>query len=216
MKGLFIKDVMLMKMQVRFFVLVFALAAVMGFSMKDSLFTLGYITFLIPMFSLSTISYDEFDNGCAFLFSLPVTRKLYVYEKYLFSLSLCVLSLFFGIILSVIIEMTSNSFSFETLAISPIIFVLALLLLSLMLPLQLKFGAEKARIAMIITGGAVFLLSSLLARFLESYLVGIEIIFAWISNLNIAVILLTAAAITALSLITSAKISIKIMNKKEF
>ena len=33
---------------------------------------------------MSSISYDEFDNGNAFLFSLPITRKDYVLEKYIF------------------------------------------------------------------------------------------------------------------------------------
>ncbi len=216
MKGLFIKDLMLMKMQGRFFVLVFAIAAIMGFSMKDTSFTLGYITLLIPLFSLSTVSYDEFDNGCAFLFSLPITRKLYVYEKYLFSLSLCALSMLFGIILSVIIDAAYSSFSIEVFAAAPIIFVLVSLLLSVMLPLQLKFGAEKARIAMIATGAGVFLLGSMLARFAEAYLTGLTPMLVWLSELDIAVIILAAIAVAAVALTISTKISMKIMNKKEF
>lgn len=35
---------------------------------------------------MSTISYDEFDNGNAFLFSMPITRKSYTVEKYAFGL----------------------------------------------------------------------------------------------------------------------------------
>ncbi len=47
---------------------------------------IGFATF--PLFTLSTISYDEFDNGNAFLFSLPITRAGYVVEKYCFALIL--------------------------------------------------------------------------------------------------------------------------------
>lgn len=36
------------------------------------------------MFTATTISYDGFDNCYLFLMTLPVTRKKYVNEKYLF------------------------------------------------------------------------------------------------------------------------------------
>ena len=40
-------------------------------------------TIVTAIFAITTISYDEFDNGLAFLMTLPVTRKQYVAEKYL-------------------------------------------------------------------------------------------------------------------------------------
>ena len=44
-------------------------------------FPIGFLGFVGALFSLSSISYDEFDNGNAFLFSLPITRKDYVLDK---------------------------------------------------------------------------------------------------------------------------------------
>ena len=40
---------------------------------EDVSFPLGFLTFALSLFTLSTISYDEFDNGYAFLFTLPIT-----------------------------------------------------------------------------------------------------------------------------------------------
>ncbi len=41
----------------------------------------GYCTMFGMLFTVNTISYDEFDHGYLFLFTLPVTRKDYVLEK---------------------------------------------------------------------------------------------------------------------------------------
>ena len=83
MKGLLIKDFKLLKTQQKFFLLVLFIAiAVEMFSGSSSSFLIDTYP-LWPYYSpLSSISYDEFDNGNAFLFSLPITRKSYVIEKY--------------------------------------------------------------------------------------------------------------------------------------
>lgn len=91
MSGLLIKDFNLMKSQYRFFVFVVGIAILMGFSTTEA-FLYSYISVVIPLFTLNTISYDEFDNGNAFLFTLPISRKAYVYEKYCFGLLLGVAS----------------------------------------------------------------------------------------------------------------------------
>ena len=73
MKGLLIKDFKLMMMQKNFFAMIVVIAVVMTVFTDDIAFPLGFLTFVVSMFTLSTISYDEFDNGNAFLFSLPVS-----------------------------------------------------------------------------------------------------------------------------------------------
>ena len=88
MTGLLIKDFRLLKVQKNFFTLiVFILLGMILFS-EDNFFAVSFATFIFSLFSTSTVSYDEFDNGNPFLFSLPVTRKGYVLEKYCFGLIL--------------------------------------------------------------------------------------------------------------------------------
>ena len=84
MKGLLIKDFMLLKNQKSFFIIIVAAAIGMSTLMENSSFIIGYIAVIGSLFTLSTIRYDEFDNGNAFLYTLPITRKDYVYEKYEF------------------------------------------------------------------------------------------------------------------------------------
>ena len=81
MKGLLIKDFRLMKVQKSFFLLI-AVIGVWGTLLSENVTSaIGFLTFVMSLFSVSSISYDEFDNGNAFLFSLPITRTTYVVEK---------------------------------------------------------------------------------------------------------------------------------------
>ena len=62
MKGLIIKDFKLLMMQKSFFVTLTIVAIFFGIT-TDSIFVIGFLTMICSMFALSTISYDEFDNG---------------------------------------------------------------------------------------------------------------------------------------------------------
>ena len=83
MTGLLVKDFKLMATQKNFFLVILLIVIGMISFTEDVSFPLGFLTFALSLFTLSTISYDEFDNGYAFLFTLPITRVGYVLEKIL-------------------------------------------------------------------------------------------------------------------------------------
>ena len=85
MSGLLIKDWKLLKRQGRYYGMVLILVCAMIFvgSKSYSSFITSYLTFMISMFAISSFSYDELDNGMAFLMALPSGRKHYVQAKYL-------------------------------------------------------------------------------------------------------------------------------------
>ncbi len=80
MKGLLIKDFQLLKAQKSFFMVLIAVAVGMCLFSYDTSFITGFLTFAVSLFTISTVSYDEFDNGNAFLFSLPISRTGYVMD----------------------------------------------------------------------------------------------------------------------------------------
>ena len=82
MKGLFVKDLKLMMLQKNFLLLILAIVIGMMIFTDDVIFPLSFLSFIVSLFTVSTISYDDFDNGNAFLFTLPITRNHYVSEKY--------------------------------------------------------------------------------------------------------------------------------------
>ena len=68
------------------FMLVGIVTAVVLFNIQDGTemigFMAGYMVFVGTMAATSTIGCDEADHGTVFLFTLPVSRKEYVLEKY--------------------------------------------------------------------------------------------------------------------------------------
>ena len=88
MKGLLIKDLRLMLQQKRFFLILFFIAIVLNFNSDGGTFVVAYLTFLCSSFVLSTITYDEYENGYLFLMTLPVSKKTFATEKYVFGLLL--------------------------------------------------------------------------------------------------------------------------------
>lgn len=155
MRGLLEKDIRLLMHSKQTFLCFIAIAIVLGVTQKNT-FMLGYSTFLIAALLVSTLSYDELDHGFAFLFTLPIDRKMYVREKYLLCIVGSVIAWFIALVLYFIVLTVSGSkivFSEEVvkgLAFLPI----AILFLSLLLPLQIKFGVEKSRL--VVLGVSVF------------------------------------------------------------
>lgn len=219
MKGFLIKDFKLMLNQKNFFILiVLILGATACFLDFDYYFLIGYFMFICSLFTISTISYDEFDNGNAFLFTLPFSRSRYVEEKYCFGILAGTCSWFLSFVITTIIQMINfNNFIFSdwmlsTLVMLPIMFVM----LAILIPFQLKYGSENGRIAIIIFLGGGFVVCYLLANLLAQSQINFNSLISFINNVDPLIILLIIFAICLAILFVSMKISKRIVLKKEF
>ena len=217
MKGLLIKDFKLMMVQKNFFILILAIAMGMMLFSDDIIFPLGFLSFVVSLF---TISYDDFDNCNAFLFTLPISRKIYVKEKYSLGLILGCSAWVFATILGMITKcfkpgfpMTLSDLFLLALAILPMVFII----LSVMLPFHLKFGSEKGRLALI---GAFALLAIIGVGINE----GMKLLFnfdipKWLNtlqSLEFGTVVFIEFIISLIILVISLNISQSIMRKKEF
>ena len=221
MKGLLLKDYLAIAKQKRLAIMYVFVAVMLSFSM-DSSFIVTYFSLIGSLLVLTTLSYDSFDNGYPFLMSLPVNAKTYVYSKYLFS--------FLGLLcfwtFSVILQFGSLIFrkeSFEVLDIlcmDMIIFPLFLFIVGVMLPISLKFGAEKARIISIVLWGiacVVYIFGKrLLDTAVKDYHFDIESIIKKLDAIPQQVVALSLAGLGILAFVISMMISVGIMKKKEF
>lgn len=217
MKGLLIKDFKLMKGQKNFFLMIVLIGVWMIMFMEDFSFIIGYMAFIGGMFSLSTISYDEADNGNAFLFTLPVTRKGYVVEKYEFGLltggSFWLLATVIVLIAGITKDlMPVKDMLMTAFLILPVLF----LIISVTLPFQLKFGGEKGRIAIIGVAGLLFVIGIAVVRIGEIFHVDLISAFNILPAVSMAVLIAAAIGISVIILLISLRISIAIMNRKEF
>ena len=67
------------------FLMLIVVAMIMSLAdLSSPSFIVSYITIIFSFFTATTVSYDEYDNCYLFLMTLPVTRKGYVNEKYVF------------------------------------------------------------------------------------------------------------------------------------
>jgi len=221
MKGLLTKDFRLLLQRKRFFVMIIVIAVLMGLSgQENSQMVTGYLTITVAMiFSISSINYDEFDNCYAFLLTLPVTRRTYVRGKYVFGfllglgawlLSMLIVyagMLFRRIPLTVGEEFTANL----------VFLVIGIVLLDVMIPVQLKFGSERGRMAMAALIGGFAAVIYIVRRILENMGIDPGRVFANMS-LKPGTGTLAAGGVLALTVATllSVLISQHIMEKKEF
>ncbi len=217
MLGLMEKDLRLTLTRKQTLLIFFVVALFMGLSM-DGAFIIGYLTMLATIVAVGTISYDEFDNGFAFLMTLPFDRKTYVREKYLFSLILAAAAWGAGTILYCLGNVIHHSAISPASELPVLIAILPVLYLSaaVMIPLQLKYGSEKSRIVLFIIFGII----AIVVFGAKNFFTGSNNIFAELTkaldSMSPTVVLVILTAICALAACISYSISIQIMSKKEF
>lgn len=218
MKGLLVKDFRLMKGQKNFLFLLFFMVIFVFVSDMDASFFMGYLPFLFMIAAMSTISYDEFDNSMAFLMVLPVSRKMYVLEKYLFGGMLGFGGFAAALILFLISEKNNaSSMTFIQYVLLILCFLAFIVLfLSLMIPVQLKFGNEKGRIVLFIIFFGIIGIVYLLSRLTKKIPAQVLNFFQEIPQLPFWLLTALAIGIYFLAIFISLKISLKIMEKKEW
>ena len=217
MKGLLIKDFKLLKNQKNFLIIIVLIAVIMSVTMSNIGFVIGYLIMVLPFFSISTISYDEFDNGRAFLFTLPISRKLYIIEKYCFTFILGGFAMVLATIISLSIDAFGGFNELKNIFYSvPITFLLMSLFLSVFLPIQIKFGSEKSRYVLISIVAICVLIGYLGKKLFNVLNIDTVYLLNVISKIDIWFIVSASVLAIAIIVLLSLKISIAILNKKEF
>ncbi len=217
MKGLLIKDLKLMKVQKNFFFMIFAVGIGMAVFTDNISFIIGYISVVSAMFTLSSISYDEFDNGSAFLFSLPISRKDYVMEKYMFGLIISGASLSLSTLVAVGAAMIRRiNLVSETLVTASGVLAVLLGMLAVMIPVVLKYGGEKGRVAIIGFIGVIFVIGLLAVKGAKLLKLDFTELAGKLASLQFKTVFGILIAAAAAALLISYRISLKIMEKREF
>lgn len=220
MKGLLIKDFQLMKNQGKILLAIYIVIAVFGIVADGNYFFLtAYITIFLALFTTSTISYDEYDGGYLFLFTLPVSRKCYVTEKYVFGILSILIAWCFGMAVgtAAFLRAASHGSLIDWLISGTLYIAVAVIFLSFMIPLRLKFEAEKSRYASLIAVIVMLVLYTLIMggiKYLpKSWTENAAAFFSGLGDMGIWMCVMAAALVV---LIISYLSSRRIMEKKEF
>ena len=218
MKGLLIKDIRLMLGQKRFFLIVLGMGVMLMFSGDNPSSSMGYITMLLTIFSLNTISYDEHENGMSFLMTLPITRKIFVQEKYVFAGGLAIAAGAFSVILAYVVSTIRNievSLS-EILVVGATLSAVSILIFAITLPLMIKFGSDKGRIALFVVFAVIGVLVALLAKAAENPDILLMDIMVNFSEMSAGMLVFIAVFALILMVLASYLVTVKIISKKEY
>ncbi len=225
MRGLVAKDLQILFMQKKIILIIAAVSALVGMGKDDQMsFVITYVGIIFVMLALGTISYDKLDNGYAFMFTLPITRKGYIKEKYILTTVICLLSWVYGYALSMgIVLAKGKTFNFfvETY-ISVLIMLIILIVAYVMIPIQIKYDAEKARIFMFGIAG-VLIVIGMIGAFIFNKFESIKISFNGIinfiskfsENVLFLIIFLFVFLLVCITMVITYCISAKILKNKQ-
>lgn len=217
MTGLLVKDLKLLKAQRYFFLIFMATAVWIQTFMEGVSFIIGYMSICGSMAVLNTISYDEYDNGNAFLFSLPISRKGYVLEKYVFGFLIGGGAWLFAVIIAIAMSFVKTSLSVSDIVIAALMhFALLAVILAVMLPVQLKFGGEKRVYVIFGIAGIAGIIGFIAVGIVRWLKIDLSLIFNRLSTVSSGIMVLAIMVIAALVVLISCRISISIMKKKKF
>lgn len=206
-----------MKNNAMFLLIIILVSIGCAAGMKNSFFAIGYATALISIFSVNTIAYDEYDNGMPHLFSLPVSRKLYVKEKYIFAILISVV----GMTIATLIAVGVSLYLKEHYGIKDWIGILSLsifcvvLIQGIILPVRMKYDSEKHKMAMLVVFGVMAAVIGAAFALAEACGIDLDAVFDSILIANAWATFIIVLMIGIVMMFISYKISVRFMEKRE-
>lgn len=218
MKGMLVKDIRFLLNQKMSLVIFLGLGLYFMIPAEEVSLSLAYTTMMIAVFTTSSISYDGYDNGMAFLMTLPVQRRTYAISKYIFSM---IVVIAMGLIISAM-ALVLNVLQISQLDLSGLpeglwmSVIWAMVTTAFMVPVYLKFGGEKARYALVAIIGIAFavgyFLNTVAGDLLMSIVDGMNLLAELPPVSLVAITVFGVVAIVGISML----ISIRIMEKQEY
>ena len=218
MKALLSKDWNLLMSQKQFFLVTIVIVGAFLFTARNPAFVVSYATIMYTVFTISTISYDDYHNGMSFLMTLPVSRTDYVAEKYTFGILMgSGTSAVVMAAAAAVFKVRDTGLSAEELLLSVMTAMLvAVFFLAFTIPVQLKFGAEKGRMALMAVSMLCFVLVMGGAVLAERMGWKAGDLFEKVEEAPLGMVVCAMGAGCVCILLLSAVISLRVLKQREF
>lgn len=168
MLGMIIKDIYIAKQYCKSILIVMVLYLFIQFAAPGSNFLQVMPVFFGAMIILSVCAYDDQAGWEVFALTMPVTRKGLAASKYLSALLAIVVSSILSIAIGGLLAIFDSKVEFkESFLITWCMMGFALIWDSVLLPLVIKMGVEKARIYMFLVIGVTFIIFYLFTKFAD-------------------------------------------------
>lgn len=218
MKGLLIKDLQLLKSLKQSYIPGLIVGIMFIFLQKEPTFAVTYLTIIFSTIAYNTINCDQYNNGMSYLMTLPVSRRGYVNEKYLLQLLVAALCLIMTGVITIAGSVFRHiGFQADTLTAAMLTsFMTSTLMSSVMVPVMLKFGAEKSRNALAALMGAAYLIGFGSYVLVRRFDVDVSPLIRQITAIGMPVLLGLGCTVLLLLMGISYLISLRIMKNKQF
>lgn len=179
MKGLWVKDLLILASQWKLligFILIAGLNGVISGG-GSNIFVFFFMVFFFMSLATTLIAYEQQNNGYDYLFTLPIKRSTYIWEKQLIMVALAVFASVISIIVVFILSFLEVSIIFNLTNLLYLAFGATLFGCfygALAMPLIIRFGSENGRIvmfgmvALFIVGGVLVEKTNLFSGILQS------------------------------------------------
>lgn len=212
MTGLILKDLLNLMRGSKQIVLVLIMYLALSFWLNNNTFAPMMLVFFLAYQVISTFAYDDIVKWERFAMTMPVKRKQIVQSKYLLLVILTgggvVVGCAAGALLNVI-HPTGDGGLIEIVASSLAVGGVFLLMFSIQIPFLFRYGAEKARMFLII----IFMIPALLVyggiALAKRYQVTLP------SESTVKLLIGLAPVVLLVLLIISYMVSVKVFDKKE-
>lgn len=146
MKGLIIKDIINTSKSIKIFLALTVLYSFMSYMQEDAtVFTL-VIIFVFSLQALSTFSYDDLVKWDSYALTMPISKDDIVFGKYTATFLLILIGVLFGLASSLVTNLFLHiSNILPALKLVALGTSLSILFYSILMPIIIKFGVEKAR-----------------------------------------------------------------------
>ena len=216
MRGLLEKDFRLLKGQKNFFLIILLITVLLSLNSENN-FAVTYLTFIAGFLTISSFGYDDNGNCMPFLLTLPVSRTLYVKSKYVLGFLLTLIGWMAGMVISMVTAFLHKAPPTADAMLFQLAWVfLWMIMLSFVLPMLFKFGAEKGRMAtlamMLVFMAIVFVFTKLA----ETLGMDVDACLEALAGLRIVVLVAGMAVVALIMVLISYSISAKIVQKKEY
>ena len=210
MNSLILKDFISLKSYSKTLAIIIGFFTIITFTNDEPSFLSGMIILIMSMLPITSFSYDQHAKWDLFSQTLPVSRKQLVMSKYVLGIISIVAGAILAILLNVAVLLVKSlevDIWYLILA-NSLIALVALLYLSILIPLVYKFGVEKSRLLTIV----VLAIPSVLAIVLSKAGVSIPVL----DEITPAIVVAIGLVFVVCVMLISYVISVRIYMKKDF
>lgn len=216
MKGLIIKDFIILKKTMKMFLIISVLYFFIAISTDDPYFFTSMMTVLLAITTISLFSYDNMAKWDVYALTMPIDRRKIIEARYLTMLLLTLTGAAVSTVMTAVISLYSkNDLSAQNFINIGYASLAIILIMSIMIPFVIKMGVERARLIFVTVYIVPLILITLLKRMVEKQSL---VIPDWLGNAAEVVIKninIVGPVTVLLALLVSYYISLSIYKKKD-